>query len=208
MKLNEPTAVCKICFNEFKRRSPRTLFGSNVYVCPNCYKKLKPRFYSHKIDGVKALTIYEYDDEMKSLIYKLKGCYDIELAQIFIPHFVNLLRFCYRGYYLVPAPSSKVDDIKRGFNHVEELFRVLHLPFLKIITKIDEYKQSDHHAKDRYLIDKHLKVSDLNSVKNKKILIVDDICTTGSTLKAMVNIIRMGNPRTIKILTIAMTKVH
>lgn len=105
-------------------------------------------------------------------------------------------------------PSFYKDDIRREFNHVIEAFDSLKLPYLHLIEKIDEYKQSDQKYKDRTNISKHLKVSDLEKVRNKKILLVDDVVTTGSTLKAAISLIKRGKPKDIKILTIAKVKHH
>ena len=145
---------------------------------------------------------------MKSLIYILKGCYDIELSKVFLRYFAKFLHFFYIGYYMIPIPSNEVDDKKREFNHVIEIFKDLHLPMLRIIYKNKPYKQSDYKAKDRHNISKVLELSDIEVIKNKKILLVDDIFTTGSTLKAAIELIKKGHPKKIKALTIAMTRGH
>ena len=145
---------------------------------------------------------------MRELIYQFKGCYDIELGNIFFEQYIKYIRYKYAGYYLVPMPSYYKDDIRREYNHVTEAFISLKLPYLHIIEKIDEYKQSDQRYKDRINIAKHLKVSDLEKVKNKKILLIDDVVTTGSTLKAAISLLRKGHPKDIKILTIAKVKHH
>lgn len=89
-----------------------------------------------------------------------------------------------------------------------EAFKVLNLPMLNILYKSEQYKQSDHKARDRHLISKYLKVSDLGKVNNKKILLVDDVVTTGSTMKAAIELIKDGKPKCIKILTLVMVKEH
>lgn len=180
----------------------------NDHICDTCYKKFNPIFIHHQINDIKALSIYYYDDDIKTFLYQLKGCYDIEISSIFLANFKYLLRIRYSSYILVPIPSYKVDDEQREFNHVEEIFKELKLPMLKILYKSEKYKQSDQKAKDRHLISNYLKVSDLKDVYNKRILLVDDVITTGSTLKAAIELIKKGHPKSIRILTIAMTKEH
>lgn len=46
-------------------------------------------------------------------------------------------------------------------------------------------------------------LKEIEVIKNKKILICDDICTTGSTLKAIIELVKKGNPKDIKILVVA-----
>jgi hypothetical protein len=59
----------------------------------------------------------------------------------------RLLRFLYRGYTLVPAPSFAAKNEARGFNHVELMFAPLHFPFIvkRPSEKLDDVKQADLH---------------------------------------------------------------
>ena len=45
-------------------------------------------------------------------------------------------------------------------------------------------------------------------VKNKRILLIDDVVTTGSTLKASIDLIKKGSPKDIKILVLAKVDHH
>lgn len=208
MKLNEPMRVCKICFKSFKLDSLRNIVYKRISICHRCFDKLTPNFYKYKIDNIPALSLYDYDDTFKALLYQFKGCYDIELGQIFIEQYLLYLRFVYHGYVLVPMPSSKEDDIKREFNHVIESFKIMNLEFLNILYKSERYKQSDQPHSERHKISKYLKVSDLKEVRNRKILLIDDVVTTGSTLKSAIKLIKKGNPKCIKILTLAKVNHH
>ena len=200
--------ICKICFKEIQVNSLRTLGSDKYCICDRCFSKFKPVFIHYKIDGIKGISLYPYDETIKQYIYILKGCYDIELSQGFLQEFASFYRIYFRGYTLIPMPSSKEDDIRREFNHVEEIFKYLNLPYLKILKKTQKYKQSDQaHGKRKDII-KYLKVSNLELIKNKKILLVDDIVTTGSTLKSAIKLLRPGRPKKIKIMTIAKVMGH
>ena len=69
------------------------------------------------------MAIYDYNETIKKLIYQFKGCYDYELKDVFLFRYVTYLKWKFNDYILVPAPSSKVDDEKRGFNHAELIGR-------------------------------------------------------------------------------------
>ena len=143
---------------------------------------------------------------MRSLIFQYKGCYDIALSDIFMKQFVRELSILYKGYTVIPIPSYKSEDLKREFNHVIEIFAHLNNPIVPLIEKTENIKQSSLKKKDRKSISKYLKMSNLETVKNKKILLVDDIHTTGSTIEACINLVKAGEPKDIKVLVIAKTK--
>ena len=109
----------------------------------------------------------------------------------------------YKGYVVVPAPSYYDDDVLREFNHVIEMYRFLNLPFYHLINKTSEFKQAGNSRRKRKTIINHFSCDSLSEIRDKKVLIVDDVMTTGSTLKAMVGMLSKGHPKTIKILVMA-----
>lgn len=205
MKYVQPTKVCKLCFKDIPGYSLINLLRPNLSLCSYCFKQFKPIFYKFKILDVPAESIYYYGHSIKTYLYQLKGCHDIELAPIFLERFAFEYRLKYLNYILVPAPSAKEDDEKRGFNHVIEIFKILKLPIERVIKKTCHYKQSDHNREERKEIKKHLVVENGEILRNKNVLIVDDVCTTGSTLKAIINLIKPFKPKTIRILVMSKT---
>ena len=109
------------------------------------------------------------------------------------------------GYVIVPIPSSKVDDEKRGFNHVVEIFKSLGLPMYMVIEKNSREKQSSKNKKDRLNVESILVTKNIESLKGKKVLIVDDIYTTGATMFKTIELVKQGKPKKIKVLVIAKT---
>ena len=197
---------CKICFKKITDYSLYNLINKRNILCEECFNKLKAKFINFSINNVKGLAIYEYDENIKDLIYKYKGCYDYELKDVFLSRYINYLRIMYRGYVIVPAPSYHLDDERRGFNHVVEIFKALKLKIMPIITKTKQHKQSDHSAKGRMDITNVLSIDENANLKDKNILLVDDIFTTGSTLFSCIELLKPFHPKKIEILVIAKTK--
>ena len=200
------TRVCKFCFKEIKDNSINSILGKKYSLCSNCYKKLEPKFISFKTDGVKCLALYEYNEDFKGLIYQFKGCFDYELKDIFLDRFKTVLKLYFYDYLAVPVPSYKDDDLVRQFNHVEEAFKGLGIPLLKIIEKTERVKQSDRHKNERSDIGSYLRINANNSLARKKILLVDDIYTTGSTIKACISLLKTLQPKKIKVLVLCKVK--
>lgn len=149
------------------------------------------------------MAIYRYNSFFKSLLYQFKGCYDIELRDVFLEKQAHYLRIKYFGYYLVYVPSSLEDDKKRGFNHVEEIFKLLNLNHINVLRKKFAFKQSDLPKKEREKIIDKLEVIDGFKIKDKKILLVDDVLTTGSSIKSAIRLITKYHPKDIKVLVLA-----
>lgn len=204
-KSNEQTAICKICFNEIKINSLYQIFGKSPTICNKCLSKFEPKFIRFKCNKYNAIAIYNYDEQIRSLLYQYKGCYDIELKDVFFGRYLNELKLLYKGYVVVPAPSYYIEDLKREFNHIIELASLLNLPIIKCIQKIENIKQSSLSPNKRHDVIKNLKMADLESVRNKKVLIMDDVFTTGSTVSAIIKLIETCHPKTIKILVLAKT---
>ncbi len=174
-------------------------------ICEACYQKLNVIFKVEKIDNFEILSLYEYDETFKTILYDLKALGDIVLSPLFLERHVPYLKVKYQGYILIPAPSNEEDDKERGFNHVVEIFKSLKMEILPLIKKSEVFKQSDLHFDERQEVVKKLTITGGEKVKGKKILIVDDLKTSGATLKAIRELLIPFNPKVIKGLTIACT---
>ena len=197
---------CKICFKEIKINDICRLFNKDICVCQECQKQLNPQFIYFDVDGYKALALYDYSEFIKKQIYLFKGCVDYEMKDVFLNLFIKEIKLAYSGYTIVPIPSYKEDDEIRGFNHVIEVFKQTGLEINEIIEKTDHFKQAEHSANKRKEIKKYLRLISNEPLTKKKVLIVDDIYTTGSTMKAAINLVERLNPKTIKVLVLAKTK--
>ena len=200
-----PMKSCKICFKEIKTSDFCRLFDCKTQICPNCQRLLEPKFMNFEVDHYQAVSIYDYSDFIKNLIYLYKGCFDYEMRLVFLNLFLPELSIKYKGYKVVPIPSYIKDDETRGFNHVEEVFRLLNLDLVKALVKTSHFKQAEKGAKKRQQIRKHLALIDDVDIKNEKIMLVDDIYTTGATIRTAINLLEKLNPKTIKVLVLAKT---
>lgn len=207
MKLNSPTKVCKICFKEIEDKTLFNVTHKDADVCNRCFQEIKMRFFKFQVLGYDAISIYRYDDKVQSLLYQFKGCFDYELLNVFFERFSRELSVRYRGYVMVPVPSYKQDDEIREFNHVEEVFKILNLPIRKMIIKTKKVKQATSKSHKRKDIAKHLVLIDNSDLSKYKILLVDDVYTTGSTMKACIKLIEKLHPKKIEVLVMSKTEI-
>ena len=140
----------------------------------NIRHALKNFFHLSAMTGIikKSILNYKYNNSK----YLAKG-YALILSKLLRNLDIDLITF---------VPMSKNE--KRYFNHskflAEELSKLLKIPCVEALKKIKDtkeqksltFKERRENVKDVFIITK--------SVKNKKVLLVDDIASTCSTLDA------------------------
>ena len=155
--------------------------------CLDCKKTV------HKFE--RSFAVWEYDTYMKASISRFKFQGKIEYTFFYVRHMVTLYRSILQALQIdiiIPVPIHKQRRRERGFNQAEllakELGKQLGLPVCTdYLLRIKKTKpQKELNAKERK---KNLQQAFSCNKKRKKeamawkrILLVDDIYTTGSTL--------------------------
>ncbi|MDD4532839.1 MAG: phosphoribosyltransferase family protein [Bacilli bacterium] len=148
------------------------------------------------------MSLAEYKPPLSKLLIQYKENRDVELAPIFLSYYSGFLHWKYFGFSVVLVPSSPQKMKEREFDHLELIFKYLNLPILKILTKKDGQEQKKTSAAQRRLVYQKINITRGDTVTGKKILLVDDVITTGSTLKACLNLLKKYRPKKIEILTL------
>lgn len=190
---------CLICNNKI----PSSFILANRGICRNCFRQLPVVFNEFKIDDIHCLAIYKYTDFVEEIIVKIKGYGDIELAQCLLSPYKPYLSKIYKGYVLLPVPSSQLSNIKRGFNHVEEIFKILGLKIVPCFKKNSTYKQSNQNRFNRSNIGNVISIDISRLSPNEHYLLVDDITTTHNSLRTCIKLLKENNIKNIKVLVVA-----
>ena len=177
---------------------------SGASICHDCLLNFAPVLNTFWVDDVECFHLYFYNEKVQEILYQFKGCYDYELYTVFLEYYYSYLNLKFKGYTVIPAPSSEKSDKERGFNHVEEMFKSLHLKFEKCIHKTKQRKQADLTTKERQKIGEYLLIDNID-LSRKKVLLVDDVFTTGSTIKSMIKLVRQKGAKKIKVLLMSKT---
>ena len=185
---------CLVCFDKIEEKI------NNQKICNRCLSKFKIIDKTFYYKGVEIFILYEYNDYFRDLLYRYKGCYDIALKDAFLTNYIIKLKSKYKGRKIVCAPSYEGDDLKRGFNHVVEISKLLGLKNIDCLKKVRDYKQSSKRMRERYKIHKNIKI-DKTRIKSKdRILIVDDVATSLSTIKTIIHLLPTKNDKKVLIL--------
>lgn len=160
--------------------------------CSQCEEKLNLYEGKFSIEGAESFTaVYLYDDNIKPAVFLLKdgtgGNADFALGGALADR-LKANGIAQTVDVIVPAPMHQKDIRKRGFNQslliAKEVSRLLHLPVdTKAVSKVRRTRaQKELDRLSRSLNLKNAFAADSHRLKGKRVLIIDDICTTGSTL--------------------------
>lgn len=171
----------------------KQLYNENDEYCTDCRKR-KHLF-------TQSCGVFAYDDKIKAAMYRFKYSNRREYAKFFGRSIVSRCGHLIRRWdpqVIIPVPMYNIKLLKRGYNQAELIADVmgemLHLP---VDTKILIRKKNTRPMKE--LNDEERSQNLQNAfkittdiVKYNKILLVDDIYTTGSTIDACSRVLLDG----------------
>lgn len=179
----------------------------SLKMCPKCYDKLSFSDIRAQriIDGVNIFCAGSYDKVLQKLIRGLKYHNQRELA-------FYLAKFMYeywikledsRDFQVVAVPLHINRMKKRKYNHMElvaeEFCKMSGLtPNFELIKRVKDTKPQYKLSRKQRLENLH-EAFEVDATKDlgKPILILDDICTTGSTFEEMIKILKKHNKNEI-----------
>ena len=171
-------------------------------VCSKCDHQLEWHHQLGKWEGASIESFLDYGPSFKSRLHQYKAWGDIELGKTFLHQHYDYLKFKYRGYTFLPAPSHQDHIHQRGFYHLDEMLLPIGLNPLHVFYKNQSYRQAEQDFRGRQgihdVIERHLHLS-----IPRKVVLFDDVMTTGETMRRMMNLIPMNEKIEIKIIVLA-----
>ncbi|MCD7034453.1 ComF family protein [Metabacillus sp. GX 13764] len=169
--------------------------------CSDCFRWNKNREWAGVL--TKNISIYQYNEEMKAVLarYKFRG--DAELSKLFAGEMNKTYREHFReAEAAVPIPLSEERLYERGFNQAELLAKQIPIPMLHPLKRISTEKQSKKSRKER-LQNLHLfQLSYADDIQNKHLLLIDDLYTTGFTVRQAAKILLENGASSVSSLTL------
>ena len=182
--------------------------ADNAPLCPSC-GRLRPCQERRQLAlGYKYLALFEYDTTARKIIAQIKYQKNREL----IPLVQEALLWQapkIDADLLIPMPLHPLRRQERGFNQVEEFFKT-YAAYQHIPLRSDLVYRGRNTQKLAALspAEREKETTDIFQVwenkgaelKNKKVLLADDIITTGNTLKKLAEVIAQSAPASIEII--------
>lgn len=175
---------CLICNESLDEiRLLEDLLFQHRMICTACQNQFKLVQKIFRIHDREWHVLYEYNDFLERLFFRYKEQRDIVLAPIFLERIQDHLKKM-RSYQVCGLCSSDKHRLHRGFEPLIELFKPYGIEVLSPLYKTRPVKQSAQSKENRKQIHTILKRKELYPLSKKKILLVDDVCTTGASLEA------------------------
>ncbi|GHT90094.1 hypothetical protein FACS1894113_5610 [Alphaproteobacteria bacterium] len=120
-------------------------------------------------------------------------------------------RFIFDADFIIPVPSFWTRTLRRGFNPADiiaiELSKNLNIPLdLKALKRI----RKTEYQKNKTKVEREKNIENAflceGNIRGKKILLIDDVMTTGTTLNECAKALKMAGASVVVGLTIASTK--
>lgn len=214
---------CRLCHREvfngekFCLSCQKDIAENDQSICLNCGRKTSVttvRCFSCSYDWHvdKARSAYLYDGNVSLAVKKFKYRNKRYLGDVFVEKLREIyLKNEFNADVITFVPVTKSQRFFRSYNHSEYLAKKLSLAVgvecLELLKKIKDTDNQFRLSKDERR--KNLKGS-FEATKNvdlngKRILIVDDVLTTGATSDEIARILKKRGAKSVYLLTVAST---
>lgn len=201
------------------------------FLCRNCFSLLKPvsgkrcrtcgtpliseditcmRCRNRDFSFSNNYSLFTYSGLIKELLYQYKFNNEKHLSLVFSELIYKYLSSNFKDQFtLVPAPSRKSAKRHRGWGHVEIIALILKnqykIPTLFCLKRKGEITQKRLNYKERMTnLNGNIYIEKNINVIPEKIIILDDIFTTGATIEQCSKVLRNNGAKEIRSLTLAL----
>ncbi|WP_223875876.1 ComF family protein [Paucilactobacillus kaifaensis] len=150
-------------------------------------------------------SLLAYNEATKQFMQQYKFAGDFRLRQVFsdeLRHLINDLH----ADLIIPIPVNEYTWKTRGFNQVVGMLNNINYENLLISKNNNQHKLQSHKKRYERLFTKQpFKLGDqsLKKIKDKKIILVDDVYTTGRTLYHAADLVQSCQPSELMSVTLA-----
>ena len=176
------------------------LTSKPTLFCDDCIGK--------NIEFDTARSVFEYQEPISSAIKAFKYGNKKYLAEVFASKMLNVFLSSFSNASVITfVPMTEVKKKQRGYNQAEllanELSRLTGIEVFELATKKrDTLSQASLTAKERKQNLKSTFKFNKKLIKDKNIVIVDDVLTTGSTADVLAKGFKEAGAKSVGVITV------
>jgi ComF family protein len=220
-----------LIFPEYCAACGCALFRNEKVLCLKCYTGLPRTGFHHdpenevarmfwgrvQVSNVTSFMYFAKGSPYQHILHGLKYTGQKEIGTEMGHMFGNELKGSpfSQADMIHPVPLHPSKLRKRGYNQSELIARgmadVLHIPVeTRLISRtVDTLTQTDKSRYERWENVKHIfRCEDPDKIRDKHVLLVDDVITTGATLEAVASCILAVKGVTVSIASLAFAKLQ
>lgn len=166
-------------------------------LCNRCVKKFNK--IEQEIDGV--YCIYEYNEAMRDYFHRYKFMGDVYLAHVFRKELAAILKGSLNKTIILPIPMHEDNKKRRTFAQVDELLLAAHIPYNQFLRKLSKETQSSKTREERLAVENLFEL--IHSAQGNRFLLIDDVKTTGTTMRLAEKALLGGGAQEVKCVALA-----
>lgn len=176
--------------------------------CRLCWESVSPARYQALPGLDEAVSLWAYGGAVAAAVQRLKYQGRPELGRSLGEAMRPLFSSLPPVDLLIPVPLGDMRLIERGYNQARELARPLSLPIdTRALSRVAE-------APAQATLDRAARLENLQGaftadaarLKGKRVLLIDDVVTTGATAQACAEALRAAGAQAVALLTLAQTE--
>lgn len=197
---------CLICYQPLLKDISFVHLIRSLPICTHCLNQFQIIDRTISFYRYPLRILYFYNEFFRSLLFQYKGLYDYALKDTFLCLYHHELLKTLKDYIIVVAPSSREDNLVRGFAPVETIARTINQNVFTGLYKKESYKQSQLRYEERHKVNGKIGIRNGEELRGKKVLIMDDVITSGNTLLTCLSLVILQEPKSIELLVLSTKK--
>ena len=199
---------CLLCDKDLSTKpSWKSLMAleDETYICQECSSSFKESNQKEDTSFIKVTSLYEYNGAMRDYLHQYKFLQDIALAKVFSHELHNALK---SKVNIIPIPMHPKRKVMRTFSHVEELLNCARISYSDVLEKKDDETMGEKSKKERLALSPLFKLQPNAVIKNELYTLIDDIYTTGTTLRHAATVLIDAGAKEVEALTLIRARLN
>lgn len=171
-------------------------------VCLDCVRWEKSTYWSNKL--TRNVSLLSYNNWAQDFVARFKFRGDVVLAKAFEQELKRMYARNFNQHLIVPIPLSEKRMIERGFNQSEVLARCIRTNITDVLSRVIHEEKTSKKLRWQRIAGRSrpFEVTDRKSVMSKNVVLVDDIYTTGATVRKAATVLLEAGATSVSSMTL------